>query len=162
MKKILLSSFFVLGAIQFSQAQLQFGVKAGVNYNSDSFEDVSEDVLNGAKTKTGFHTGMWFRAKLPAIGFYIRPEIVYTELNNSVSYDSQFAALRNTNFKFSRIDVPILFGKKILGIGNVFVGSSFKYILYSDFELNDLSEVSVDNFSLGFQLKVTKHMIYLL
>ena len=32
MKKILLASFFVLGAIQFSQAQLQFGVKAGVNY----------------------------------------------------------------------------------------------------------------------------------
>ena len=152
MKKILLASFFVLGAIQFSQAQLQFGVKAGVNYNSDSFEDVSEDVLNGAKTKTGFHTGMWFRAKLPAIGFYIRPEIVYTELNNSVSYDSQFAAPRNTNFKFRKIDVPVLFGKKILGIGNVFVGPSFQYILSSDFELNDLSEVSVDNFSLGFQL----------
>ena len=84
MKKILLASLFVLGAIQFSQAQLQFGVKAGVNYNSDSFEDVSEDVLNGAKTKTGFHTGMWFRAKLPAIGFYIRPEIVYTELKNNM------------------------------------------------------------------------------
>ena len=95
---------------------------------------------------------MWFRAKLPAIGFYIRPEIVYTELNNSVSYDSQFAAPRNTNFKFRKIDVPVLFGKKILGIGNVFVGPSFQYILSSDFELNDLSEVSVDNFSLGFQL----------
>ena len=45
-----------------------------------------------------------------------------------------------------------MFGKKILGIGNVFVGPSFQYILSSDFELNDLNEVSVDNFSLGFQL----------
>ena len=59
---------------------------------------------------------------------------------------------KNTNFKFRKIDVPVLFGKKILGIGNVFVGPSFQYILSSDFELNDLSEVSVDNFSLGFQL----------
>ena len=66
--------------------------------------------------------------------------------------NSQFAAPRNTNFKFRKIDVPVLFGKKILGIGNVFVGPSFQYILSSDFELNDLSEVSVDNFSLGFQL----------
>ena len=66
--------------------------------------------------------------------------------------NNQFVAPRNTNFKFRKIDVPVLFGKKILGIGNVFVGPSFQYILSSDFELNDLSEVSVDNFSLGFQL----------
>ena len=152
MKKIIFGCFLLFLVAQQSQAQLQFGVKAGINYNSDSFESVSDDVLNGAKTKTGLHTGVWLRAKLPVIGFYIRPELIYTELNNSVNYDSDFAVPRNTNFKFRKIDVPVLIGKKFLGIGNVFAGPSFQYILSSDFELNDLKEVSTENFSLGIQL----------
>lgn len=152
MKKIIFGCFLLFLVAQQSQAQLQFGVKAGINYNSDSFESVSDDVLNGAKTKTGLHTGVWLRAKLPVIGFYIRPELIYTELNNSVNYDSDFSVPRNTNFKFRKIDVPVLIGKKFLGIGNVFAGPSFQYILSSDFELNDLKEVSTENFSLGIQL----------
>jgi len=152
MKKIIFGCFLLFLVAKQSKAQLQFGVKAGINYNSDSFESVSDDVLNGAKTKTGIHTGVWLRAKLPVIGFYIRPELMYTELNNSVNYDSDFAVSRNTNFKFRKIDVPVLIGKKFLGIGNVFAGPSFQYILSSDFELNDLKEVSTENFSLGIQL----------
>ena len=152
MKKIIFGCFLLFLVAKQSKAQLQFGVKAGINYNSDSFESVSDDVLNGAKTKTGIHTGVWLRAKLPVIGFYIRPELIYTELNNSVNYDSDFAVSRNTNFKFKKIDVPVLIGKKFLGIGNVFAGPSFQYILSSDFELNDLKEVSTENFSLGIQL----------
>ena len=152
MKKIIFGCFLLFLVAQQSQAQLQFGVKAGINYNSDSFESVSDDVLNGAKTKTGLHTGVWLRAKLPVIGFYIRPELIYTELNNTVNYDSDFSVPRNTNFKFRKIDLPVLIGKKFLGIGNVFAGPSFQYILSSDFELNDLKEVSTENFSLGIQL----------
>ena len=152
MKKIIFACFLLTLVTKNSQAQLQFGLKGGVNYNSDSFESVSNDVLNGAKTKTGIHTGLWLRAKLPVIGLYIRPEIVYTELNNSVNYESPFSAPKTTDFKFKKIDVPVLIGKKFLGIGNVFAGPSFQYILSSDFELNDLREVSSESFSLGIQL----------
>ncbi len=152
MKKIIFACFLLTLVTKNSQAQLQFGLKGGVNYNSDSFESVSNDVLNGAKTKTGIHTGLWLRAKLPVIGLYIRPEIVYTELNNSVNYESPFSAPKTTDFKFRKIDVPVLIGKKFLGIGNVFAGPSFQYILSSDFELNDLREVSTESFSLGIQL----------
>ena len=152
MKKIIFACFLFFLVTKNSQAQLQFGLKAGLNYNSDSFENVSNDVLNGAKTKTGIHTGLWMRAKLPVIGFYIRPEIIYTELNNSVNYDNQFSAPKTTDFKFRKIDVPVLIGKKFLGIGNVFAGPSIQYILSSDFELNDLREVSTESFSLGIQL----------
>ena len=147
MKKIIFACFLLTLVTKNSQAQLQFGLKGGINYNSDSFESVSNDVLNGAKTKTGIHTGLWLRAKLPVIGLYIRPEIVYTELNNSVNYESPFSAPKTTDFKFRKIDVPVLIGKKFLGIGNVFAGPSFQYILSSDFELNDLREVSTESFS---------------
>jgi hypothetical protein len=151
MKKVLFIALLLLGTAQFAEAQLNFGIKAGVNYNSDSFSDVSNDVLNGAESRTGYHAGIWFRAKLPAIGLYLRPELVYTELRNDVNYDNS-TTVRNTDFNFSKIDVPILLGKKIFGIGNVFAGPSFQYILDSDFGINDLSEISTDEFSLGIQL----------
>jgi hypothetical protein len=152
MKKVLLACILLVGISQYSQAQIQFGLKAGVNYNSDSFNDVSNDVLDGAESRTGYHAGIWFRAKLPIIGFYLRPEIIYTELSNDVTYDNTVTLARTTDFKFRKIDVPVLLGKKIFGVGNIFAGPSFQYILSSDFGLNDLSEVSIDQFSLGIQL----------
>lgn len=152
MKKVLLALILCVGISQYSNAQLQVGLKAGVNYNSDSFSDVSNDVFDGAKSKTGYHAGLWFRAKLPIIGLYLRPEIVYTELTNDVTYDNSLLVRRTTDFKVRKIDVPVLLGKKILGIGNIFAGPSFQYILSSDFGLSDLSEVSISNFSLGIQL----------
>lgn len=142
----------MIGTTQYCQAQLQFGVKAGVNYNSDSFSDVSNDVLNGAETRTGYHAGIWFRAKLPIVGLYLRPEIVYTELSNDVTYNNPISLAKTTDYKFRKIDVPVLVGKKIFGVGNIFAGPSFQYILSSDFGFDDLTEVSTNDFSLGVQL----------
>lgn len=151
MKKIVFACLLFIGMSQMSNAQVQFGLKAGVNYNSDSFKDVSNDVLDGAKSKTGYHAGMWFRVKLPVVGLYIRPEFVYTELKNDVTYDN-ISLQRTTSFNLKKIDIPVLLGKKIFGIGNVFAGPSFQYILSSNFGLSDLSDVSIKNFSLGLQL----------
>ena len=151
MKKVLVAVLLVVGMSQYTEAQLQFGVKAGVNYNSDSFKDVSNDVLNGAESRTGYHAGIWLRAKLPVVGLYLRPEIVYTELVNNVNYERSGVPTK-TDFTFRKIDVPILLGKKIFGIGNVFAGPSFQYIMSSDFGLSDLTEISTDEFSLGIQL----------
>ena len=61
---------------------------------------------------------------------------MYTELKNSLNYDSPFAPPKEIDFTFRKIDVPVLIGKKILGIGNVFAGPSFQYILASDFAFN--------------------------
>lgn len=149
MKKVFFI-LLVLGMSRNTNAQLQGGIKAGVNYNSGTFSNVLNDVLSGAESKTGYHMGLWLRAKLPAIGFYIRPEIVYTELKNGVSYNNG-QLQQKTNFKFQKIDAPILVGKKIFNIGNVFAGPSFQYILSSGFGLDDLSEVSTDDLSLGVQ-----------
>lgn len=154
MKKLLIAILLIVGMSEYSEAQLQFGVKAGVNYNSDSFKDVSNDVLSGAESRTGYHAGIWFRAKLPVVGLYLRPEIVYTELSNRVNYDRMLVPTvpEKTDFTFRKIDVPVLLGKKIFGVGNVFAGPSFQYILSSDFGLSDLTEISTEEFSLGIQL----------
>ena len=149
MKKIVFA-ILLIGISYSATAQIQFGLKAGVNYNSDSFSNVTNDVLSGAKSRTGYHAGIWFRGKLPLIGLYLRPELMYTQLKNEVTYST--TQNRSTEFTFQKIDVPVLLGKKVLGIGNVFIGPSFQYILSSDFGLSDLSEVSISDFSVGVQM----------
>ncbi|MBT3741083.1 Outer membrane protein beta-barrel domain-containing protein [Polaribacter sp. Hel1_33_78] len=148
MKKIILILCLTLGLSQASNAQLDFGVKGGLNYNSNSIKEVQSDVFSGAKSKTGYHAGVWLRFKLPILGFYVRPELVYTNLENEVFY--KFAA-KTTSYSFQKIDIPILLGKKIFGIGNVFIGPSFQYILASNFEISDISTVDADGFTMGLQ-----------
>lgn len=148
MKKVFLLLVLILGISQTSNAQIQFGVKGGVNYNSNSIKETSQDVFDGAKSKTGYHAGIWLRAKLPIVGFYIRPELVYTNLENEVYYTQ---AAKTTTHTFQKIDIPVLLGKKIFGIGNVFIGPSFQYVLNSDFGIEDIKNVEADGFTVGLQ-----------
>jgi hypothetical protein len=148
MKKVILTVCLIFAYTQISTAQIQFGVKGGLNYNSNSVEEVGEDLLDGAESKTGYHAGIWLRVKIPVIGFYIRPELVYTNLKSELTLKGTGTI---ANYDFQKIDIPVLFGKKILGIGNIFVGPSFQYILDSEFDLSDISDVETYNFSMGIQ-----------
>ncbi|CAM1354122.1 porin family protein [Tenacibaculum insulae] len=156
MKKTIFILFLLIGGLQVTQSQIQFGVKGGINYNSDSFSDVKDDVFEGAESKTGFHAGIWTRFKLPIVGLYIRPELVYTQLSNEVTY-KQATGIANvfqnkaTNYKFQKIDIPVLVGMKFFSVAHVFAGPSFQYILDSKFDIDDLKQVESDGFSLGLQ-----------
>ena len=133
-------------------AQVDFGVKAGVNYNSESIKETGQDLFEGAESKTGYHAGIWLRFKLPVVGFYIRPELIYTNLENELLYTAKKdQPTKPTSYNFQKIDIPVLIGKKFFGIGNVFAGPSFQYILNSDFSLNDIENVDTDGFTVGLQ-----------
>lgn len=138
MKKLLLVLMVALCG-QLVSGQVQFGIKAGVNYNSDSFSNVTNDVFSGAKSKTGYHAGVWLRAKF--LGVYVRPELVYTQLKNDVTYSGNPTLPKGTSYTFSKIDVPVLIGKRVLKVVNIFAGPSFQYITSSDFSLSDITNV---------------------
>lgn len=150
MKKVLLIACFLFGLHQTTNSQVHFGIKGGINYNSNSIQDVSIDVFDGAKSSAGYHAGIWLRFKIPVIGLYLRPELVYTNLENTLEYDNGLVQ-KNTTFSFQKIDIPVLLGKKILGIGNVYIGPSFQYILDQDFSISDIPNVEGDGFTVGLQ-----------
>jgi len=151
MKKLVLVMFLLIGTSQFTNAQVAFGIKGGVNYNSNSIENVSNDVLSGVKGKTGYHAGIWTRFKIPVIGFYLRPELVYTHLDNDIIYTPTGGTAKPTTINLNKIDIPVLLGKKIFGVGNVFIGPSFQYVLKSGFSLEDLKHVKSNAFTVGLQ-----------
>lgn len=150
MKKTILLLCLAFGLSQISNAQINFGIKAGVNYNNNgdaTFSSTGSDLINGADSKSGFHAGVWFRGKLPLIGLYLRPEIVYTQVKSEYLYKNN-----STNYQFKKLDVPVLLGKKVLGFANVFIGPSFQYILDDKFSFSNLSSDDFDKFSVGMQM----------
>ncbi|WP_422897655.1 outer membrane beta-barrel protein [Polaribacter staleyi] len=152
MKKVILMMFLALGFNQLSNAQVDFGIKAGVNYNNggdDSVESLGTDVIDGAKAKSGYHAGIWFRGDIPVLGLYVRPEIVYTEIKSEYAFNSV-----KTDYDFKKIDVPVLLGKKFLGVANAFIGPSFQYILDDNFKFENLTTDEFDKFSVGLQMGV--------
>ncbi|TYP98865.1 outer membrane protein with beta-barrel domain [Tenacibaculum adriaticum] len=151
MKKLILALCLVIGASQLSQAQIDFGIKAGLNYNSDSFKDVSDDIINGkAESKTGYHAGIWLRAKLPIIGWYVRPELVYTALKSEITLND--GVNTKASYDFQKIDIPVLLGKKFLGVAYVHAGPSFQYIIDGDLDFEEVAKTNADGFTVGIQL----------
>ncbi len=156
MKKLVLT-ILTLTLINVSFAQkIDIGAKAGLNYNfggdlSELIEQTGnnfQNVITGADNKAGYHVGLWLKARL--LGFYIRPEIVYTQLNNS--YESNSSNNLSTDFKTKKLDIPILIGVKVIGPLHVFAGPSFQYILDSDFSLSGIENVKTNDFSVGLHI----------
>lgn len=148
---------FAITFINISFAQVDFGIKGGVNYNfggdlkeiPSSIGSSTENLITSADAKAGFHAGIW--AKVNFLGIYLRPELAYTELNNT--YGKNTLTNRNdSDFKTKKIDIPILIGAKIIGPLHLFGGPTFQYIMDTDFDVNNLETIKTDDFSVGLQL----------
>jgi len=156
MKKVFVTilTLTLFTTISFSQT-IDWGAKAGLNYNfggdlSEVIEETGnsiENLITGADNKAGFHVGLW--TKINLVGLYIRPELVYTSLNNS--YTSILEGV-DTDFKTQKIDIPILIGTKVIGPLHVFAGPALQYISKSDFNQDEFTNIEKNDFTVGLQL----------
>jgi len=155
MKKLVLTVLtLTLFNVSFAQ-KIDVGAKAGLNYNfGGDLSEVSSEVGNsfenliaGADNKAGYHLGLW--AKIHFLGLYIRPELVYTQLNNSYSNSTENV---DTDFKTKKVDIPILIGTKLVGPLHIFAGPSFQYVTKSDFSQNEFENIRKKDFTAGLQI----------
>ncbi|MCK0132336.1 PorT family protein [Flavobacteriaceae bacterium F08102] len=159
MKKLVLTVLTLTLATSVLTAQkIDFGIKAGVNYNfggdlEELFSDTGnniEDIVTGADDRAGYHAGVYF--KFNFTGLYIRPELVYTKLTNYYANTSNPLSLIDTEYSMQKLDIPLLFGTKIIGPLHVFGGPSFQYILDNDFSFGEIRNVGTKDFTVGLQL----------
>lgn len=125
----------------FSQKRSGFGIKAGLNFNSngDYKFDMAPDL--SSDTEIGYHLGVFGQL---GNDFFLRPELIYTKTKSS--YDGD-------DFDMSKLDLPVLVGIRFLGIARAFAGPDFQYILNTDFEGIDLGDTE-KNFTVGLQIGV--------
>lgn len=130
-------------------AQFNFGIKAGLNYDSLGELKQQELSLTGieAEAKTGFHVGVY--TQLDLLLFSLRPELQYSQSK------SQFGDRGSLNLH--KIELPLLLGYDVFPFVDVFAGPSFQYIIgksASSLTLGDLQEETTVGLHIGTRIKV--------
>jgi len=151
MKKIFIV-LTVLFALNANSQSFQLGLKAGLtntqiigsDFKNFEVPSSSNGILIGAFSRIGF------------AGMFVQPEISFRNLNftvNSNGTTSPSSAATKLNY----IDVPILFGKKVLGVINVCAGPNFQFLVNQDLSANNASNLATgnyNNFVVGAQIGV--------
>jgi len=135
MKKSLVCFVFFLAS---ASCFAQFGLKAGINFNSNGelreVVTAGENILEDrGDAKIGYHFGAYYNIDIGKL--YLRPEVVYTKTKSDYG---------SSSYDMSKIDVPLLLGIKVIGPLSLFAGPSFQYTLDNDFENSTISEVRND------------------
>lgn len=131
-------------------AQNDFGIKAGLSYNSNGdikeFTSEADNIYkNEGKGKSGYNVGIY--GKLDLGGIYLRPELVYTKTTSE--YELNIGGAKD--YELSKIDIPVLVGINVIGPLNVFAGPAFQYVLDNDLEGVKISDVE-NEFSVGVNI----------
>ena len=156
MKNLLFALLF-FGSILSANAQfLNWGVKAGLNYNANGdLLVVSEEIISdpfSSNQELGYHFGLLAEIKLPLF-LYIRPELLYTHTESSYPIEDSEAKL-----KMDRVDIPVLLGFRVFKIGRFFLGPSFQYIINTDLSSSEnianIKTVSYDDFNIAAQVGI--------
>ena len=163
--RILILLFLIPSSSLFAQGNL--GVNFGLNDdNFGSIENIKtkiDDYDLDLKNSTGFQLGLF--TEIDLITFYIRPEInlifskskngtAFTSANNNILIES--INIAEHTYKSTDVQVPIIFGYKVLGPISIFAGPTFKYNLSnsSNFDLEEIEDKYNLSLLLGTRVKV--------
>lgn len=150
MKKLLFALLF-FGSILSANAQfLNWGVKAGLNYNANGDLTFNEETFSSDQ-ELGYHFGLLAEIKLPLF-LYIRPELLYTHT------ESSYGSEGDATLKMDRVDIPVLLGFRVFKIGRFFFGPSFQYVLNTDLSASEnfgnIKTISYDDFNVAAQVGI--------
>ena len=153
--------YFLLFTSSGLLAQGNLGFQFGLNDdNFGSIENISNKIDNydlDIKNSTGFQFGVF--TEIDLITFYIRPELnlIFSKSKNAAAYSvDEGINIAEHSYKSSEIQLPIIFGYKLLGPISVFGGPSFKYNLSnsSNFNLEDIKDKYTLSLLLGSRVKI--------
>jgi hypothetical protein len=151
MKNLLLITL-VIFTIKVNGQGFVLGAKAGLTNTQIIGADYKSFQI--PTSSNGFLIGGFARISL--IGFYIQPEISFRNLNFTVNSTGTTSAA-STATMLNYIDIPVMFGKKILNVINVSVGPSFQFLINKDLTASDINKLEKGNYNdfvVGAQLGV--------
>ena len=159
MKKYLLITFiFIYSLTSNAQLDLDYGIKTGLNYNSNGSLSIYYSPTGGrlfdivqSEQDFGFHVGTY--AQLNFTKFYIRPELLFSKTKSTYNH----GLLPASEFKLSMFEIPVLLGFKIKKPISLYVGPSFQYIIDNEFSTN-FDIILENDFVLGLNIGVAMQL----
>ncbi len=146
MKKLILTLAFAVIAVGAS-AQVTLGPRVAlISTNLDLREEVAN--VQAGDAEFGFQYGLFVRVKVPVIGLYVQPELLFSNSASTITSGAQ-----NVDLAFNRVDVPIMIGGKI-GPLRINAGPSLSFLTSAESDVSGLVTDIKDNYSntsVGFQ-----------
>ncbi len=144
MKRTILILIALLSAVCLN-AQVRFGIKGGVNFNSMSDLKV-EDFKASFNNRTGFNAGVLVQAKIPGIGLSFQPELLYTSKGGTMNGSSLMNdEMVNMRMDYLQLPVNIQWGIDLL-LFRPYIEVS-PYVAYAVGKFNDIKNMEWDNFN---------------
>ena len=146
MKKLILT--LALAVIGFS-ASAQFTLGPRITLTSNNL-DLREEVANvkAGDAEFGFQYGIFARIKVPVIGLYVQPELLFSKSESTITSGAQ-----DVDLSFNRVDVPVMIGGQI-GPLRINAGPSFSFLTSAESDVAGAVLDIKDNYSnttVGFQ-----------
>jgi hypothetical protein len=157
MKKIILCSLFLLIISSVSAQIFQLGPRFGVSSSNIKIKEVTNSnlqTISQSDARLGFHAGVY--ARIMVLGFYVQPEVLFVSTSSDVTISSASGSAVSS-LSFAKLDVPVLVGKRFLGIARVNAGPVFSQLLTADVRQGGLTEDIASQYaksSVGYQIGV--------
>lgn len=142
-KKIILTLVVAMLGIGAANAELRFGIKAGVNVNH--ITNMAKDFDNN---RAGWTAGFMTEFKVPLIGLCFDASLMYQHLNNDID---------NKNFIDIPINIKYKFGLPVVGrflAPYIFTGPDFAFQL----KKNDYTKTFQTAWNIGLGLELLRHL----
>ena len=129
-KKILLAAFIAATA---SFAQINFGVHAGIDMNTQWGDDVKDDAATGS----GFNAGVGMKISLPLLPITVAPEVLIDMRNLDIA--------KNLTWTEWALDIPVLVRFSLLPVLYLEAGPELALNLSVSVEDDDGNEQEYDD-----------------
>lgn len=138
MKKLLFTFALLMITLAGYSQNFSIGPKFGLSSTKIDLEDGDFSTGDG---EIGYHVGIFTR--FGAAGFYLQPELLYTQTSGTFSYSSPTAG-SSSEFKaqFNRLDIPVMLGFRMFKLLRIQAGPIGSINIKS--ELKDAADVVQD------------------
>ena len=131
-RKILVTMFLAVGLLQ-SMAQnknISCAITAGVSTGSVRITGVDDRFTGVIQGDNIFGIEGGFFAKIKLNPFHVKPAAMILYKNGTVDVvNSESVAASRSDFKMSKLEVPLLFGINVIGPLNAEIGPVYNYVL---------------------------------
>ncbi len=129
-KKIILTLLVAFCGMGIANAQLRFGVKAGLNLNSLHLSNLEKNFNDD--NKCGYTLGVMTEFQVPVIGLCFDLSAMYTRMNSEIDAPEGEKVAYNKNFLEIPLNLKYKFGLPVIGsvfTPYLFTGPSFAFKL---------------------------------
>lgn len=152
MKYFLIVSCFIISNPPL-HSQIDFGFKAGVNFDSMGDLSYTENFINPSnlQSKTGYHIGVYSDFRIP-----------FFNLRQELDYSKNISSFNEVRFEIYKFQLPILVGYNIIKPINLVIGPSFQYLIKKKAKniiLDSFKEKFTTSFIFGLEFNIKRIII---